>query len=222
MMDRAIEGIAVAVDAEAVVVVAERPVSVVSSAPVGGGVARVRSLLNVHVAKDFAGGDLAAPIAALARARRLPAPWVGFLTAARTERAEIATDAVDDAVALAVVTVGLTLPITAGVTPAADDAVVGTVNTIVVVDADLETAALVNAVSTVAEVKAAVLGTAGVQGADGALATGTATDAIAVAATGAGPRFRFGGPVTVPGAAVARAARRALERGVARWLESRR
>ena len=222
MTERALDGVTVDVDADAVVVVAERSLAVVSSAPVGGGVLRARSLVNLHVAKSFAGDDLAGPIDAFARSRGVPAPWVGFLTAAWTARAEIAVERIDGIGALAVVTVGLTYPVAAGVTASAAAAGVGTINTIVVVDAELDTAALVNAVTTIGEVKAAVLAAADVRCADGALATGTATDAVAVAATGGGPRFRFAGPVTAPGAAVARAARHALERGVTRWLEARR
>lgn len=221
MNEGVLGGVTVDVDADAVVVVAERPLAVVSSAPVGGGVVGARALVNLHVAKDFAGDDLAGPIDAFARARGVPAPWVGFLTAAWTEHAEIAVESLDDAVALAVVTVGLTYPVAAGVTAAAATAGIGTINAIVVVDAELDTAALVNAITTVGEVKAAVLAAAEVRCADGTLATGTATDAVAVAATGRGARFRFAGAATAPGGAVARAARRALERGVARWLGAR-
>lgn len=46
-----------------------------------------------------------------------------------------------------------------------------------------------------------------------------ATDAVVVAATGRGPRCRFAGPVSDLGRVVARGARRALARAVARWLE---
>ncbi len=125
--------------------------------------------------------------------------------------------------ACAVVTVGLTHPVAAGViADAAEPAPVGTINAIVIVDAAMETAALVNAVALVGEIKAAVVLAAGVRCADGRPATGTATDAIAVAATATGTRHRFAGPASVAGRAIARAARAALERGVDRWLEAHR
>jgi adenosylcobinamide amidohydrolase len=231
-----IDGVTVTVDAEAVVVVAGEALDVVSSAPVGGGVVRARSLVNLHVPLDFAASDLETPIERLARARALPPPWVGFLTAAATDRAEIAIARAADVIALAVVTVGLSHPIAAGraedyasassVARTADVAAAarahGTINAIVIVDAAIDHAGLVNAVATVAEVKAEMLAAAGVRCVDGSVATGTATDAVAVAATGRGSRYRFAGPASVPGAAIARAARTALTRGVDRWLEAHR
>jgi adenosylcobinamide amidohydrolase len=225
-----IEGVAVTVDGEAVVVVADRALDVLSSAPVHGGVVRAQSLVNLHVMANFSEGDLDARIDGFARARDLPSPWVGFFTAARTENAEIAHASVSDVTAIAAVTVGLSHPIAAGVAPRATPAravgvvtraPAGTINTIVIVDAAIDTSALVNAVAVIAEIKASVLAAAGVR-ADGAVATGTATDAIAIAATGRGARHRFGGAATTPGEAIARAARIAIERGVARWLESHR
>lgn len=217
-----IEGVSVTLDEQAVVLTADRPLVVLSSAPVRGGLVAARALVNLHVDKQFAHVDLDARVATFARGRTLPEPWVGLLTAAATERAEVAVERVDDVVALAVVTVGLTLPVTVARTEPAAVSGAGTINAIIVIDADLDPGALVNAVMTVAEVKTAVLGAAKVRCADGAVATGTATDAIAVAVTGRGPRYPFAGPRTVPGAAVARAAHRALARGVERWLEAHR
>ena len=122
--------------------------------------------------------------------------------------------------ALAIATVGLSNRITAGVSPPAR-AAVGTINTIVVVDADAETAALVNAVMTVTEAKTLALVEAGVKGVDGHVATGTSTDAVVVAATGRGMRERFGGPISDLGWLVAQAAGIALRRGIARWVAER-
>jgi len=96
----------------------------------------------------------------------------------------------------------------------------GTINTIAVVDAELEPAALVNLVITLTEVKALVLAEAGVA-TDGHRATGTSTDAVVVAATGRGRALRFGGPISDAGWVVARAARTALTDGVRQWLEDR-
>ena len=98
----------------------------------------------------------------------------------------------------------------------------GTINTIVVVDADPEPAALVNAVITVTEVKALLLHEAGVRDVAGRAVSGTSTDAIVVAATGRGPRVQFGGPVSELGWSIARAAGSALDAGIKGWLERNR
>ena len=94
-----------------------------------------------------------------------------------------------------------------------------TINTIVVVDAAPGPAALVDLVMTVTEVKTAVLAAARLRCADGPAASGTLTDAVAVAATGRGARRRVGDPVSDVGWVTARAARHALEAGVRRWME---
>ncbi|OGL27343.1 MAG: hypothetical protein A3G44_14185 [Candidatus Rokubacteria bacterium RIFCSPLOWO2_12_FULL_73_47] len=216
---RALDGVEVTVDREAVVVRARAPLTVVSSALVGGGLARARAIVNLHVPKDLIEADAEARLARFAGRRGLPAPWVGLLTSAWTEKAEVARASGGGLHALAVVTVGLSNRVAAGATPAAAWAP-STINTIVVVDAAAVPAALVNAVITATEVKALVLGAAGVRCADGAPASGTSTDAVVVAATGRGPGARFGGPVSELGWAVARATRAALVAGVARWLEA--
>jgi adenosylcobinamide amidohydrolase len=212
------DGVEVAVDREAVVVTARAPLSAVSSAVVGGGLGSPRAIVNLHVPKHVALHDLEERLGEFVARRRVPAPWLGLLTSAWTEKAEVAEVADHGLAALAVVTVGLSNRVAAGV----DSAVAwtpSTINLIVVVDAAPEPAALVNVVMTVTEVKTALLGAAGVRCADGAPASGTSTDAVVVAATGRGPRCRFGGPVSELGSVVARATRIALGAGVRRWLE---
>jgi iron complex transport system ATP-binding protein len=213
-----IDGVEVAVDREAVVVTAREPLAVLSSAVVGGGLAEARAVVNLHVPKDLEVGDLDARLAAFARRRGVPAPWVGLLTSAWTEKAEVADASARGITALAVVTVGLSNRVAAGVDGAAAWAP-STINTVVVVDAAPEPAAMVNAVITATEVKTALLAEAGVKCDAGLLASGTSTDAVVVAATGNGRACRFGGPVSELGSVVARAVRAAMGRGIVRWLE---
>jgi iron complex transport system ATP-binding protein len=97
-----------------------------------------------------------------------------------------------------------------------------TINALVVVDADPEPAALVNAVITATEVKGLALRAAGLVMPDGTAASGTSTDAVVIAATGRGPTARFGGPASPLGWAVARAVRAALEPAIRDWQERNR
>ncbi len=212
-----IDGVATRVGPEAVVVIAERELSVLSSAVVGGGLVRARAVLNVHVSENFECADAEGTVAAAALRLGVPSPWVGLLTGAWTEGAEIATASAGGIRALVVATVGLSNASAAGLSaPAVWQP--ATVNTIAVVDADPEPAALVNLVAALTEVKTDVLRAAGVRCEDGRPATGTSSDAIVVAATARGARRRYGGPVTDLGWAAASAARQALEAGVRRWL----
>lgn len=214
-----IEGIAVRADETAAVVSAVRPLAVVSSAVVGGGLGPARALVNLHVPRGFRCEESERALDEFARRRGIERPFVGLLTAARTEKAEVATERANGLAACAVVTVGLGNTIGAGRAEVVDWRP-STINTIVVVDAAPEPAAMVNLVVTATEAKTLALAEAGVRAGDG-IATGTSTDAVVIAATGRGPACRFGGPASELGALAARVVRRAMQAGVRRWLEER-
>lgn len=203
---------------EAVVVTAARLLTVISSAVAGGGITRARTIVNLHVRKDMPWQDADRTVDAFVRRHAITGPVVGLLTAAATEKAEVRDESAGGIGALVVATIGLSNVIAAGSSVRAAPWL-STINTIVILDADPEPAALVNVVMTVTEVKTAVLTAAGVRCTDGHPASGTSTDAVAVAATGCGARCRFGGPASDLGWVVARAARRALDAGVRRWME---
>jgi adenosylcobinamide hydrolase len=215
-----LEGIEVEVGPEAAIVTSATLLTVLSSAIAGGGLGRARVIMNLHVEKDRPWEDAEVGLAAFAARRRLPAPWVGLLTAASTEHASVAVERGDGLGALVLATVGLSNPVAAGWSPPAA-ARPGTINTIAVVDALVEPAALVNLAATLTEVKALVLAEAGVKCGDHA-ASGTSTDAVVVASTARGRPARFGGPVSEAGWIVARTARTALTEGVERWREAHR
>jgi len=212
-----IAGVHVDIGHEAVVVRADEPLTTASSAVVGGGLGRASAIVNLHVPKNFRGEHADRVLEAFVARRSIPAPWVGLLTGARTEKAEVATETIDGITAVAIVTVGLSNPASAGRTAVAAW-LPSTINTILVVDAAATPAALVNLVMTVTEAKVMVVAEAGVRTLDGDPASGTSTDAIVIAATGRGRRCEFGGPVSDLGWAAARAARAALSQGVDRWM----
>lgn len=209
------------IDGEGIAVRFDRMLTVVSSAVVGGGFALARAVVNVHVPKSFRCDDAERVLGDFVRRRAIASPYVGLLTAAWTENAEVGTATADGLTATAVVTVGLSNVIGAGRSPAVAWTP-STINAIVLVEAAPEPVALVNLIITATEAKTLALAEAGVRAADGGLASGTSTDAVVVAATGRGPRCRFGGPVSELGAVVARAVREALGAGVDRWLEEHR
>ncbi len=212
-----IAGVHVDIGHEAVVVRADEPLTTASSAVVGGGLGRASAIVNLHVPKNFRGEHADRVLEAFVARRSIPAPWVGLLTGAWTEKAEVATETIDGITAVAIITVGLSNPASAGRTAVAAW-LPSTINTILVVDAAATPAALVNLVMTVTEAKVMVVAEAGVRTLDGDPASGTSTDAIVIAATGRGRRCEFGGPVSDLGWAAARAARAALSQGVDRWM----
>jgi iron complex transport system ATP-binding protein len=216
-----ISSVAIQIDAEAVVIRAEHPLRAVSSAIVGGGMTGTRAIVNLHVPKGFRCQASEAVLEAFARRRAIGSPFVGLLTGALTERAEVAEARGGDLTACAVVTVGLSNRSAAGRSAVAAWRP-STINTIVVVDADPEPGALVNLALTATEAKALALAEAGVRSADGTIVTGTSTDAVVIAATGRGASCRFGGPVSDLGWLVARTVKSAMDLGVARWVAEHR
>ncbi len=179
-----IEGVEIEIDEEAVVVTAAAPLTVLSSAVQGGGLGHARTIVNLHVDKHCPWEDVGLRLDAFGARRGLPIP-ARRPADRRLDRAQaqVAGESAGDIDALVVVTVGLSNLVAAGWSAAAA-APVGTINTIVVLDADPEPAALVNLALTVTEVKTLILGEAGLRCADGRSASGTSTDAVVIAATG--------------------------------------
>ena len=180
------------------------PVRVASTSVLGGGIGRRSWFLNASVPAGYPGDDPATDLRALAAGVGLEGDGVGMLTA-KDVRAVVLEE--DDGVRVAA-TVGLGWPTWAA---AADEdprgAGVGTINVLAVVPAALGDAALVNAVATVTEAKVQALLEAGVDG------TGTASDAVCVAALDGGGPEPYGGPRSRWGAPLARAVHRAVLRG---------
>jgi len=188
-----------------------------SSAVLGGGLGEIRTWLNAQVPPDYARSDPEEDLAARAAGLALPGPVVGMLTAAdvgrRTEGARGS--------AQAVATVGVEWALAAAGRRPRAVLPVGTINLLVVTAAPLDDAGLVNALQTAVEAKAQALAEAAVVARNAPCpATGTATDAIAIACPpGAG--VRFAGPATVVGADIAAAVHRAVLAGALADVASR-
>jgi adenosylcobinamide hydrolase len=210
-----IDGVEIDVGPEAVWVRSRAPLSVVSSAVVGGDLDATEHVVNMHVSRDYHSDDPGADLRAFARRLGIRGPFVGLMTAAWTDRASIAWEDADGVRAGVVATVGLSRPAAAGVSlPVVWQP--STINLVAVLDARLERGTAVNGVITVTEAKVGALVEAGVLTAEGVQATGTVTDAVVIAWTGRGARVSYLGPGTAAGSCLARAARRAVRAGILR------
>jgi len=181
-----------------------RPARVIASAPSGGGYGVRRWVINAQVPTSYARRDPERHAAELGVSLGLAGRGVGMLTAADVRAHTTGHDGDVEADA----TVGLGHPIQAAAPePPAPVEEVGTINLVVLVPARLSDAALVNAVSTVAEAKAQALRDLGLA------ATGTATDAVCIACAPDGVATAFGGPRSEWGARIARAVHAAVVDG---------
>jgi adenosylcobinamide amidohydrolase len=190
-----------------------------SSAVVGGGLTAARAWLNLQVPHGYGRMDPDAHLREEMVAHGLdPATTLGAMTAAHVDRAVTREE---PGVARVVATVGIGVPLAAAGRVLREVPAVGTINTLVVVEAPLTDAALVYAVQTATEAKAQALADAGVAAMnhDGP-ATGTATDSICVAARPGGTE-PFAGPMAPVGVAIARCVHGAVLAGALDFEERR-
>lgn len=191
-----------------------------SSAVLGGGLASMRTWLDLQVPADYARTDPDVHLAE--RAAGLRGPVVGMLTA--FDVARYTSGSRGSARALA--TVGIAHPLAAaGRRPRALPAPPqrartikpaqrpGTINVLALVDVPLTDAGLAGALTTAVEAKVQALADAGIlaRNANG-LATGTATDSVCVACP-LGACEPFAGPATPAGADLAGAVHAAVLAG---------
>ena len=209
-----IAGVHVRLDEKVLHVQSETALRVVSSAVVGGEVDETRHILNMHVHKGYRSERPADDLLACAHALGIRENFVGMMTAAKLERARCVVEQSGGLTVAVLITLGLTNPMAAGVSePGLLE--IGTINLIVLMDADLSAAALINAVMTATEAKTLALIDGGARTRDGGPATGTSTDAIAVACTGRGEPVRYAGTATEIGYRLGRAVRRGVQETMA-------
>ena len=177
----------------------------ISSATLGGGLSRLRWVIDVEVDGAYARTDPGSHLAAISVELGLAGPGVGLMTAAAV-RAWTRGD--EDGVTVDG-TIGVTRPTWAADRDGSHAAwSPGTINLLAQVPVRLSAAAMVNAALTMTEAKAQALIEQGVPG------TGTASDALCVVCPPDGPEEDFAGPRSVWGARLARATHRCVVAGL--------
>lgn len=178
----------------------DRPVRCLSTAVLGGGITYAHSVVNLHVDKDYSGMDPAGDIRWAARQAGLPGPYVGLMTAVMLQRAIYRCE---EGIHL-LATAGVRNATTAGLTPPWEGGP-GTINLIAFLESGASDGALAGALITMTEAKVRALAHLGIScPATGAPATGTSTDAIAVACLEGATQLPFLGPLTPAGHRLAR------------------
>jgi adenosylcobinamide hydrolase len=208
-VDIPIAGLTISQTLEAVHVQSDSPLTTLSSAIVGGGFQRAHHLLNFHVDKNYYCPNPKADLQTFAQRMGIDGQFVGLLTAVNLNKARLVFLQEAGLGVAALVTAGVSNAACAGVTPPFSSKP-GTINTILILDARLTRAAMLNAVITATEAKSALLGEMNIRTTNGDLATGTSTDTVTVAATGRGKLQSYAGPVTTLGWLIARTVRQAV------------
>ncbi len=206
-------GVMANITAEALVLCSEHALHTLSSAVVGGGYTRTHCIINRHVDKNYDELNPVGDCVAFARDRGIGEPFVGLMTAVDMDRARAVIVQDGGLTVAAVVTAGLSNPASPGLgSPTLPRP--GTINLILLVDANLMPAAMVNVVITATEAKTHFLLENEVRTPERHLATGTSTDAVVVACTGRRDLLAYGGPATRVGWLIGRSVRQGLEKAL--------
>ncbi len=209
-----IPGITIHEKPEVIHVQSSELLTTLSSSFFGGGFRRVRHILNAKVDKDYSADNPAADLRALAARCDVSEPFIGLLTAVPMRKARIVCSEAQGLRVVVVTTAGVGNATSAGISPPCESKP-GTINIMVLLDAKLTRAAMLNAIITVTEAKCAILHAMNIRTPDGLLATGTSTDTVTLAMTGLGPAHPYAGPATVVGWLMAKAVRQAVQESLA-------
>lgn len=209
-MNIPIKGISISQNERVVHVKSESMFTTLSSAIVGGGYSSTHHIINAYVDKDFHTDDPQAWLHDLAKTIHINETFIGLLTAVKLHKVRVATMQVENLTVSAIITAGVGNASSAGITlPFSSQP--STINTILLLDANLTQAAMLNAVITATEAKTAMLKEKNILTLDGDSATGTSTDTVTIACTGNGNLQSYASPVTTIGWLIARSVRQALQ-----------
>lgn len=187
-----------------------------SSAVLNGGFKTARAIANYQVSEEFSSGNPKAFLRRALRRLKVPGPAVGLMTAADVNKFSLKIEKREGISVCAIATAGVSNAASAG------DEIprnwsLGTINVIILVGARLSKGCMVDAVKTATEAKVMALMDLDVRSKfSGDAASGTTTDAIAVACTNRGESLSYAGTGATLGVLVGRAVRASVKEAVQR------
>lgn len=205
------------------VISSKKPLRVLSSAVLNGGLIEAQGIINVQV-PEGSGEDKNdvhwnAEEFLKTQVQRLNLPngkTVALMTAAKMKNIASATRKTSKTTITLFVTAGTTVAVTAG-EPAAskNPQKPGTINIVLLVDGDMTDGCMVEAHKTITEAKTVALRELDVRSQfSGDLATGTLTDSVAVACTKQGEVISFAGTFTLIGELIAQCVRECVKTAI--------
>ena len=205
-------------------VLAEVELSTVSGAIYNGGFRKTKAILNMEVPEEYGDRRLHDdPIAFVkhsAEKLELSHDFIGLITAAKIRNFSLASEEKEGIVVKVVATAGCSHAEAAGEEIDAQQ-VDGTINVIVLIDANPSESCMVAALATTVEAKASAMRELDIRSRyTGELATGTITDSIVVAATNTGRRMSLAGPASLLGQLVAHCTKKAIKEAITKQGES--
>jgi adenosylcobinamide amidohydrolase len=206
-----IEGVRAEIKDECLLIHSEKPLEFLTSSNKSQGHDKYSWIIDMQVPLDSDHSKLDQLLEETIEKMGLPKQTLGFVTAAKIENAVIVSEKQQNLTVSTAVTAGVHAAATAG-DKTTQDLTPHTVNTIVLIDGNLTVSGMVSAVITATEAKTVVFRELNIKSLiSGEIATGTASDAIAVACTGTGKQTAFAGTGSKLGELIARTVRQATK-----------
>lgn len=199
-----------------VAVISDTPLNVLSSGIYNGGYKKVNAILNISVPDNYSDTHLHDdPMKLVYNAQKnlqVTTDFIAMLTAAKIQNLSITTRQTGDITITAIATAGWRHGESAGEDITNSHYTFGTINIIVILNANPTESCLVNLFLTATEAKTAAMNDYDIRSRySGDAATGTITDSLSVAATGIGEKIELGGPASNIGQLVGSAVRQAIK-----------
>jgi adenosylcobinamide hydrolase len=218
-INSSIKGVSAEVKGNILVIKSNPSIKVLSSAIFNGGLKIAEAVLNIQV-PEGSGSDkndihwnpddfLKQQIQNLNLKNETT---VALMTAAKMQNLAIYREKCGDTSLMVFATAGKTVAVTAGeATASKGGKILGTINVIVLVDANMTDASMVETIKTVTEAKTVALRELDLRSQlSGDLATGTLTDSVVVGCTKRGEFIQFAGTFTLLGELIGRCVRKAV------------
>ncbi len=225
-LNTGIENIDAEIKNQSLVIWSKKPLKILSSALLNGGLIEANGIINVQVpegsGKDMADMHWNGPENFLINAaNQLQLPKdkvVGLMTAAQMKNVVASTKKYDNVTLTVFVTAGATVAVTAG-EPAASKSSqlqkIGTINIIIIVDGNLTDGSMVEVVKTATEAKTVAIRELDIRSRfSGDLATGTLTDSVVIGCTKKGDSIQYAGTFTIIGELIGNCVREGVKTAI--------
>lgn len=187
-----------------------------SSAVLNGGFKMARAIANYQVSEDFSSENPGVFLRRALRGLKVPEPAVGLMTAADVNKFSLKIEEKGGVSVCAIATAGISNAASAG-DEIPQNWALGTINVIVLIDARLSKGCMVDGIKTATEAKAMALMDLDVRSRfSGDAASGTTTDAVALACTNEGESLSYAGTGVTLGSLIGKAVRASVKEAVQR------
>ncbi|MHA1385089.1 MAG: phosphatidylglycerophosphatase A [Candidatus Helarchaeota archaeon] len=213
-LNSCINGIDILSTEEYIVIKSINSLKILSSAVINGGHTKAKHIINVHVDKNYDHQNPEGFLINFVKKLNLDESCVGLMTAVKMENVVIENISSGDFQLTLVVTAGTSNSIQVGQENKCAPNNSGTINIILITNANLSSSAMVTTVQVITEAKMTALLNLDIRSQYGGFASGTTTDAIVIGCKGDGPEIIYSGTATEIGREIGKLVEKAVKKAI--------